>query len=79
MIYWGVGHFAFWQVGLMWVGMIAFWASATWGIFAVVINASRASQRQPFDDRPVDARASLVSDWPEPRSMSRGTDACVTR
>ena len=26
MMFWYGGHWAFWQAGLMWVGMIAFWA-----------------------------------------------------
>ena len=41
MMFWYGGHWAFWQAGLMWVGMIAFWGLLIWGIYILVRGAAR--------------------------------------
>ena len=41
MMFWYGGHWAFWQAGLMWVGMIAFWGLLIWGAYALITNAVR--------------------------------------
>ena len=43
MMIWGSG-WAWWQAGLMWLGMIAFWVLLIWLIYALV---TRAIGRQP--------------------------------
>ena len=40
MVGYGVG-WPFWEVGLMWVGMIAFWALLIWAVYALVISVTR--------------------------------------
>ena len=41
---WGYGgHWAFWEVGLMWVGMIVFWALLVGAVYALVSTASRGT------------------------------------
>ncbi len=44
MMFWYGGHWSFWQVCLMWVGMIAFWALAIWAVYAIVTGARRTSE-----------------------------------
>jgi len=34
------GHWPFWEVGLMWIGMVAFWLLIGWAIYAVVESMS---------------------------------------
>jgi len=41
MMFWYGGHWAFWQAGLMWAGMIAFWGLLIWGGYTLVTNATR--------------------------------------
>jgi putative membrane protein len=41
MMFWYGGHWAFWQAGLMWAGMIAFWGLLIWGLYALITNATR--------------------------------------
>ena len=41
MMFWHGGHWAFWQAGLMWAGMIAFWGLPIWGGCALISYASR--------------------------------------
>ena len=41
MMFWYSGHWAFWQAGLMWGGMIVFWGLVIWGIYAVVNGSTR--------------------------------------
>jgi putative membrane protein len=43
MMFWTGGHWAFWQAGLMWAGMIVFWGLLIWGIYALISNANRGS------------------------------------
>ena len=40
MVGYGVG-WPFWEVGLMWVGMIAFWGLLIWGVYALITNSTR--------------------------------------
>ena len=49
MMFWYGGHWAFWQAGLMWVGMIAFWGLLIWAIYAVVTSATRRTSPRPRD------------------------------
>ena len=41
MMFWYGGHWAFWQAGLMWAGMIAFWGLLIWAVYAVITNLTR--------------------------------------
>ena len=45
MMFWYGGHWVFWQLGLMWLGMIVFWALVIWGIYALVRGATRRPDR----------------------------------
>ena len=47
MFWYGGGGWAFWQVALMWVGMIAFWGLLIWGAYALITGASRRSGPGP--------------------------------
>ena len=54
MMFWNGGGWAWWQAGLMWVGMIAFWALLIWAVYAVVksITTRDAGQPEPSGGRP---------------------------
>lgn len=41
MMFWYGAHWAFWQVSVMWIGMILFWALLAWAIYALVTAAAR--------------------------------------
>ncbi len=41
MMFWYGGGWAFWQVALMVVGMIAFWALVIWAVYALVVGSTR--------------------------------------
>ena len=41
MMFWYGSGWAWWQAGLMWVGMIAFWALLIWAVYAIVTNLTR--------------------------------------
>jgi putative membrane protein len=49
MMFWYGGGWAWWQAGLMWVGMIAFWGLLIWAIYALVTSASRRPGPGPRD------------------------------
>ena len=58
MMFWNGGGWAWWQAGLMWLAMIAFWALLIWAIYALVTSITRRpgqagpdGQRQPGDAR----------------------------
>ena len=34
-------NWAFWEVALMWVGMIAFWSLLIWAVYSLIASASR--------------------------------------
>ena len=41
MMFWYGGGWAWWQAGLMWLAMIAFWAFLIWAIYALVTGVMR--------------------------------------
>jgi putative membrane protein len=41
MMFWYGAHWAFWEVALMWIGMIAFWGLLIWAGYALITNATR--------------------------------------
>ena len=41
MMFWNGGGWPFWEVALMWVGMIAFWGFLIWGAYALITRATR--------------------------------------
>jgi putative membrane protein len=53
MMFWYGGHWAFWQAGLMWVGMIAFWGLLIWGAYALITNATRKPRDSDHGGDPV--------------------------
>jgi putative membrane protein len=50
MMFWYGGHWAFWQVGLMWVGMLVFWGLLIWAIYALVTAATRKPPSRDSQD-----------------------------
>lgn len=40
-------HWAFWQVGVMWIGMVAFWAFVIWAVWAMVTGTTRRPSQPP--------------------------------
>ncbi len=46
MMFWDGGGWAWWQAGLMWLLMIAFWALLIWVIYALITGATRRG-REP--------------------------------
>ncbi len=40
MMFWYGNHWAFWEMALMWVGMIAFWGLIIWAVWAFVANVT---------------------------------------
>jgi putative membrane protein len=49
MMFWNGGGWPFWEVALMWVGMIAFWALLIWAIYALITSATRRSGAEGRD------------------------------
>jgi putative membrane protein len=47
MMFWYGGGWAWWQAGLMWLGMIAFWGFLIWAIYALVTGATRRTGPGP--------------------------------
>jgi putative membrane protein len=43
MFWYGNAGWAFWQVALMWAGMIAFWGLLIWAVYALITSATRRS------------------------------------
>jgi putative membrane protein len=41
MMFWNGGGWPFWEVALMWAGMIAFWGLLIWAVYALVTSATR--------------------------------------
>ncbi len=50
MMWWYGGHWAVWQAGLMWVGMIAFWGLLIWGIYALISSSRRPDTTERGND-----------------------------
>lgn len=44
------GSWPFWEVGLMWLGMIAILGLLLWGIYALVTNLTRQQGSEPAGD-----------------------------
>ena len=40
MMFWNGGGWAFWEVALMWAGMVAFWGLLIWAVYALVTRAT---------------------------------------
>jgi putative membrane protein len=57
MMIWYGGHWAFWQVGLMWVGMLVFWGLLIWAVYALITTGTR---RPPGRDEGGQARRILA-------------------
>jgi putative membrane protein len=45
MMFWSGSHWVFWQVALMWVGMIAFWVLIIWAVFALIANTTQKPEQ----------------------------------
>ena len=41
MMFWNGGGWPFWEVALMWVGMIAVWGLLIWAVYALITGATR--------------------------------------
>jgi hypothetical protein len=41
MMFWYGGSWAWWQAGLMWLAMIAFWALLIWAVYTLVTGITR--------------------------------------
>ncbi len=41
MMFWYGGQWAWWQGGLMWLGMIVFWGLLIWAVYALITNLTR--------------------------------------
>ena len=50
MMFWYGGHWAWWQGGLMWLGMIVFWGLLIWAAYALITNLTRKNSRDSGDD-----------------------------
>ena len=61
MMFWNGGGWAWWQAGLMWLAMIAFWALLIWAIYALVTGITRRPDQteQGGQPQPGDARRIL--------------------
>jgi putative membrane protein len=64
MMFWHGGGWAWWQAGLMWVAMIAFWGLLIWAIYALVTGATRrpGSRGRGEGPRGGDARR-ILDEW----------------
>lgn len=45
MMFWNGGGWVWWQAGLMWAAMIAFWGLLIWGIYALFTGAARRADQ----------------------------------
>jgi putative membrane protein len=41
MMFWYGEHWAWWQGGLMWVGMLVFWGLLIWGAYVLITSLTR--------------------------------------
>ena len=51
MMLWYGGHWAWWEAGVMWVVMIAFWGVVIWLVYYLVVGIIRGGHRQDGHDR----------------------------
>jgi putative membrane protein len=60
MMFWYGGGWAWWQAGLMWLVMIAFWVLLIWAIYALITGITRKSDQAGRDaPQPSSARRIL--------------------
>jgi len=60
MMFWYGGGWAWWQAGLMWLAMIAFWALVIWAVYALVTGIARKpGQPDSGGQQPGDAQRIL--------------------
>jgi putative membrane protein len=61
MFWYGNAGWPFWEVALMWVGMIAFWGLLIWAVYALITSATRRTSPEPRSEehRGDDARRIL--------------------
>jgi putative membrane protein len=45
MMFWYGGGWPFWEVALMWAGLIVFWGLLIWAVFALVASANGRARR----------------------------------
>ncbi len=50
MMFWYGGHWAFWEVIVMWVGMVAFWGLIVWAIYALIASVTRRPPEERGDE-----------------------------
>ena len=62
MMFWYGGGWAFWQVALMWVAMIAFWGLLIWGAWALITSVTRRQGGQGRGDGTGDGTARQILD-----------------
>ena len=41
VMFWNGGSWAWWQAGLMWIAMIAFWALLIWAVYTLITGVTR--------------------------------------
>ena len=60
MFWYGNGGWAWWQAGLMWLAMIAFWALLIWVVYALITGVTRrGGEPRRGGSQPADARRIL--------------------
>ncbi len=60
MMSWYGGGWAWWQAGLMWIAMIAFWVFLIWAVYALVTGVMRRTGEPGHaGQQPADARRIL--------------------
>jgi hypothetical protein len=78
MMFWYGGGWAWWQAGLMWIAMIAFWVFLIWAIYALVTGVMRRGGEPGHGGQQPETRAaSWMSGWPAARSTPRSTGGCA--
>jgi putative membrane protein len=61
MMFWYGGGWAWWQAGLMWLVVIAFWAFLIWAVYALVTGIARRGG-EPEGGRPQTGGARRILD-----------------
>ena len=58
MMFWNGGGWVWWQVLLMWIGMIGFWALIIWAVYALFTSFTRRpdQRHRPASPRLLDER-----------------------
>ena len=62
MMFWYGGGWAWWQAGLMWLAMIAFWVLLIWAIYALVTGVTRRPGQAAPDGQPQPRDARRILD-----------------